>query len=135
MRHQRIIGRFFAEDWQAALANSGSFYTPEPATGMSLTELNSIKKTLEDLIAYWSNQVLSNTAWEAQANAQAIADLQQTKLDKVNAIISQMMPVPVPNGGSDPVTDEPAQTKKSWLPALLVAGVAAYFFLKRKRAA
>lgn len=135
MKVSRSIGRFFAEEWQSALANTGIFYTPDAVDTMTVAELTAIKKTLEDLISYWLNQVASNTAWEAQANAQAIADLQQTKLDAVNTILASKttatdLPITYTD---DPGTNDTEQ--KSWMPIILIGVAAIYFFIRKKKRA
>ncbi len=84
----QTIGRFFAEEWQLALNNRDPFYIPAPNQSMTMDELVSIQQTLSDLVAYWENQVASNTNSEAIANATAIVDLEQSKLSTVNSIIA-----------------------------------------------
>lgn len=87
MKIGNTIGRFFAEEWQAALNNTGDFYTPAPTADMSIDQLTAIQTTLSNLVAYWQNQVISNTNSDAIANSQAIVDLEQSKLNTVNSII------------------------------------------------
>ena len=131
MNDRITIGRYFADEWQAALANTGNFFSPDPTGAMTAAELQTIKQNLQSLVDYWMNQVYSNTSPEAIANAQAIADLQQSKLDRVNNLLSKLVPVTNISDGS---AISPAPAQKSWLPVLLIAAVALYFFTKRRAA-
>jgi len=132
MRNAITIGRFFAEEWQQALNNEGSFYTAPASSSMTLDELKTLKAILSDLIDYWNNQVFSNTAEDAILNAQAIADLQQSKLDKVNELI-------LAKGGTvetseESSTSDPATTGKNYLPLILIGGgIGALLLFKRNK--
>lgn len=135
----KVIGRFFAETLQAAKSNSYPFYNSVPSSQMGLEELQQLKTKLEELIVFWLGQVPANTAWEAQANAQAIADLLQTRLDDTAVFINQKSGVvqtatgeQVPQLETDAT---PTEAKKSWLPIIAIAAVALYFFTKKKRTA
>lgn len=132
------IGRLFAEEWQEALNNIGVFYTPVPTDLMTLPELQSIATTLQGLIDYWQNQVYSNTSSEAIANAQAITDLEQSKLNTVNEIIfrKSMTTTTPTNTTTDPLATEPVEPEqKSWLPIILIGAAALYFFTRKKKRA
>lgn len=133
MKRFKGIGRLFAEEWQQALKNEGVFYTPVPTEAMTTAELESIAKTLQDLIDYWLNQVISNTSEEAILNSQAIADLQQSKLNSVTEILARRLPASNTGGL---VTEVPQpQQEKSWLPIILIGAVAIYFFTRKKKTA
>jgi len=136
MNRMRVIGSGgrFADEWQWAMKNLDPFFTPVPTEQMSTEQLMSIKKTLTDLVDYWTNQVYSNTNDEAIANSQAISDLEQSKLNAVNAILDKRLPVTTANGGTVPQMEVTDGTKKSWLPILAIAAVAFYFFTKKRRA-
>jgi hypothetical protein len=143
VNRQQVIGRFFSEDLQAAQSGAGMFAIPIPTPYMTADELTAIRAKLKELFDFWAYQALPevNTAWEAQANAQAIADILQQRIDNVDAVISQQQTqtgAPVANGSApvietDPLTGEPISTKKSWLPIILIGAVAFYFFTKKKR--
>ena len=127
----KTIGRFFAEEWQQALQNIDPFFTPVPTTSTTIDELQSIAKTLQSLIDYWVNQVYSNTSEEAMLNAQAIADLQQSKLDEVNRLLAL-------KDTAGEAADIPMQTTgsgtASMMPILLLGGgVAALYLLNKKK--
>lgn len=126
-RQQNIIGRFFAEEWQQALANTGAFYVQPATADMTLEQLNAIKATLSANVSYWLNQVISNTNSQAIANAQAIADLYQAKLDQVNYFISQK--TPATNGGGSAETNNKSLM---WILAI-AAGAAILFFMNNKK--
>ncbi len=134
----QTIGRFFAEEWQLALSNSEPFYTPAPNAGMMMDELLSIQQKLSDLVSYWLNQVVSNTNESAILNAQAIADLEASKLNTVNEIISLRESA----GGTeltvtDPVyTTEPAKDNTMlWIIGGLVAFGFYWKYRKKQRRA
>jgi len=141
---ENIIGRFFADEWQRALNNLDEFYTPEPAIDMSLDTLYGIRGKLTQLVNDWSVQLdpAINSAWEAIANAQAIVDLEQKKLDTVNVIIAakeaeQNQPTGDTGASAEegPVTDElqqPVDNSKMWLIAGGI-GVAAVLLLRKKK--
>jgi len=132
----RAIGRFFAEEWQQALTNTGAFFTPYPSAEMTTAELQAIAATLQGLVDYWLNQVISNTNADAIANSQAIADLEQSKLNTVTALINTRLPVTTTNGqtANEPVYQTETE-EKSWLPIILIGAVALYFFTRKKKTA
>jgi len=134
-----LIGRFFAEEWQQALKNEGSFYTPIPNGDMSFSELYSIRQTLSDLVAYWDNQIYSNTNQDAILNSQAIRDLQQSKLDTVNSIIELKEAAgQTPTATDDQQYYDPndplvAGKKDYTLLIIAGAGIGAYLLLRKKK--
>lgn len=138
---QQIIGRFFAEEWQAALNNAGNFFNSVPSDIMSLPELYTLRAKLEELVSFWDNQIYSNTSEEAILNATAIRDLSQSRLDATNAFIQSksgstatVTPQILP-GDQPTVYTETGEQKKSWLPIIIIGAVALYFFTKKKQRA
>jgi hypothetical protein len=108
---------------------------------MTLPELYSLRTKLEELVAFWDNQIYSNTSEEAILNSTAIRDLEQSRLSATNAFITAksgsapIQPQILPGQQLPTIAEgEPLpEQKKSWLPIILIGAVALYFFTKKKR--
>ena len=126
----KVIGKYEAVSLQSVKDNAFEYYIPLASESMTTAELITNRKKFEDQINAWVTQLSSSTNNTEISNISEIISIQTGRMADYDAIILTRTGSATGDG-----TPPPTTSNKSWLPILVIAAVALYFFTKKKRAA